>query len=91
MNRNVDGATFVNQSVELCWQGLKGPQTIAFMGGADKIKAKFLISQMDLEKLDTSKVYTLDGRRVLISEMVIHYCEGSHISVDVVIFVNKIG
>ena len=91
VNRNVDGTTFGNQSFELCWEGLKGAQTIAFLEGTDKINAKFLISQPELEKLDTAKVYTLDGMAVLISEMVIHYCEVGVMSVDVVLFALKNG
>ena len=91
VNRNVDGTAFGNQSFELCWEGLKGAQTIAFLEGADKINAKLLIPQPDLEKLDTAKVYALDGRAVLISEMVIHYCEGCHISVEAVLFALKNG
>ncbi len=93
VNRNVNGIPFDDQTIELRWdgdKGLKGPQTIAFLEGADKIYAKFLINQIDLEKLDTSKVYTLDGRRVIASELVMHYAEGDNVSVDAVLFAQKI-
>lgn len=94
LNRKNDGTQWAGQSLELRWVGdggLRGPETIAFLEGADKITGKFLIHQADLEKLDTSKVYTLDGRRVLLSELVIHYAEGDLVEVDVVLLAQKIG
>ena len=94
LNRKNDGTPFSDQTLELRWYGdggLRGPETIAFLESADKITGKFLIHQADLEKLDTSKVYTLAGRRVLISELVIHYAEGDIVEVDVVLLAQKIG
>jgi len=91
VNRKVDGTNFDDQSVELTWEGLKGAQTIAFLESVDKINTTFLISQVDLEKLDNSKVYIVDGRRVLLSEMVMHYCEGGHVLVEAILFAHKTG
>ena len=94
LNRKNDGTQWPGQSLELRWVGeggLRGPETIAFLEGADKITGKLLINHVDLEKLDTSKVYTLNGRRVLISELVIHYAEGDMVEVDVVLLAQKIG
>jgi len=94
LNRKNDGTQWAGQSLELRWYGeggLRGPETIAFLEGADKISGKFLIHHVDLEKLDTSKVYTLYGRRVLLSELVIHYAEGDLVEVDVVLLAQKIG
>jgi len=94
LNRKNDGTQWPGQSLELRWYGdggLRGPETIAFLNEADKITGKLLINHVDLEKLDTSKVYTLNGRRVLISELVIHYAEGDMVEVDVVLLAQKIG
>ena len=94
LNRKNDGTQWPGQSLELRWYGdggLRGPETIAFIESADKITGKLLINHVYLEKLDTSKVYTLNGRRVLLSELVIHYAEGDMVEVDVVLLAQKIG
>jgi len=92
VNRKVDGSRWSGQVLELRWDGdmgLRGAGTIAFLEGADTINAKFIINQSDLLKLDNARVYTMDGRRVVLSEMVIHYAETDHIEVDVVLLAQK--
>lgn len=92
VNRKADGSRWADQVLELVWDGamgLRGAETIAFREGADTINAVLVINHYDLEQIDTTKVYMIGGRRVLISEMVIHYAGGDNVKVDVVLMAEK--
>ncbi len=86
--RKMNGTLWTDNVLELRWDGtmgLRGAETIAFLEGAEKVDVKLVLSHMDLEKLDTSKIYTLNGRKVMISELTIHYAEDSTVEVDAVL------
>ncbi|HZK94361.1 MAG TPA: hypothetical protein VFC67_09155 [Prolixibacteraceae bacterium] len=88
INRKITGARWPGQSIDLCWngdQGLQGAQAIAFLDGAEKTEVKLLMNHVDLENMDMTKVYILLGRRVLISELTIHYSEGTNVEIDAVL------
>jgi hypothetical protein len=88
LNRKITGLQWPNQFIELRWngdQGLRGAEAIAFIDGAEKVEVQLLMSHLDLENLDMTKVYILLGRRVLISELTIHYSESIKVEIDAVL------
>jgi hypothetical protein len=88
INRKITGVRWPGQSIELRWDGeqaLQGALAIAFLNGAEKVEVQLLMSHMDLENLDMTNVCILYGRRVLISELTIHYGEGVNVEIDAVL------
>jgi hypothetical protein len=89
VNKKMNGDDWPDSPLELRWDGdlgLKGPDFLAFLDGAIKIEAKLVMNHVDLESIDMTKVYTLGGRRVLISELVVHYGLKSRVEVDAVFY-----
>lgn len=88
LNRRIDGSRWGGQLLELIYggaQGLRGVETIAFLNDAEKINATLLINHVELEKIDLTKVFTLNGRKLIISEMAIHYQTQQNVLVDAVL------
>lgn len=88
LNRRNNGARWPDNTLELRWdgeQGLNGAGTINFLDGAQKIDVKLVMHHIELESIDLTKVYTMCGRKVIISELVAHYGSQPNITVDAVL------
>jgi hypothetical protein len=92
VNHKMNGDQWPLNDLELRWdtaEGLRGAETIAFLDGARKITATLLMHHIELEKIDLTKVYTLQGQRVLISELVVHYGASAMVAIDATLLMAK--
>jgi hypothetical protein len=92
VNHKMNGAQWPDQHLELRWdgdEGLRGAETIAFLNGARKITATLVMHHIELEGIDLTKVYTLQGQRVMISELVVHYGRGEKVLIDATLLMAK--
>lgn len=92
VNHKMNGDQWTDQHLELRWdgdEGLRGAETIAFLNGARKITATLVMHHIELEGIDLTKVYTLQGQRVMISELVVHYGRGEKVLIDATLLMAK--
>lgn len=88
----MNGDLWPGNVLELRWDtdlGLRGAESIAFQNGARKVAVTMIMSHIDLEKIDLTKVYLLQGQRVIIDELVVHYGRGSMVEIDATLMMSK--
>lgn len=90
--RKMNGDAWADNNLELRWDGdmgLRGAETIAFLNGARKITATLVMHHVYLEKIDLTKVYLLQGQKVIIDELVIHYGTTENVTIDATLMMHQ--